>query len=498
MADVDFSEDNAQTMTLEIECGGRTFSPAHGDAATTGPRQQIRKLHERKQETELPDLLYGIVFSRLAWSKLSENEHERQPLVESYIQSLQELEGYRRDVEDLVRRACMANLEFRQGKGETHAKARDKALSAQLDQMIAKAAAHWLPTKNILDAKLVAQPVPTVQEKLHAALAEATTDFVTQFFELLAQLVDRQLFGLVEWMPNHCCNYHFFKQVIIQENDGTTSRIVGSRFTDTNAPFGFRERIIGWNEVEDRTEGQHRHRFARHEHSVMNAIHTTIRNSAVIMPPEVLPLVEHIPEWLYPLVQVIDGDIIRERIIEQETTVETWEEAVIRDEPIFGCEPAVIIGPYVLTGWGPREVGVEQARRQSIQTAATRSHNERIVRNRAPWFAIAAVAMYLVAVFLIIRLFRQEGGVVFVVLAALATVGATWQAAFDFAVARRNPMAALAAHFRAADAAFIILLSYWFIAQQSQSLSWVTPVVLVVGFIVSQFLGRQFQRPTIR
>jgi len=68
-----------------------------------------------------------------------------------------------------------------------------------------------------------------------------------------------------------------------------------------------------------------------------------------------VPLIEKIPDWLYPFVQVIDGDIFRERIIERDTQVEEWVDSVeVRDEPICGTEPGVIIGPFVLTGWGPR------------------------------------------------------------------------------------------------------------------------------------------------
>jgi len=49
-------------------------------------------------------------------------------------------------------------------------------------------------------------------------------------------------------------------------------------------------------------------------------------------------LIKAIPTWLYPSVEVIDGDIIRERIIERDTGVEDWRVAQVDDEPIVDWE----------------------------------------------------------------------------------------------------------------------------------------------------------------
>ncbi len=107
----------------------------------------------------------------------------------------------------------------------------------------------------------------------------------------------------------------------------------------------------------------------------MNAVRASIRNSQVVMPPAVVRLVEVVPEWLDDFVQVIDGDIFRKRIIEQDTKVKNWADMQVRDEPIIGCEPGVIIGPYVLTGWGPREVAAESDRRKTVDADAAREHS---------------------------------------------------------------------------------------------------------------------------
>jgi len=497
MSQASFPEHESQTATLEVQLGGRTFSPSR-NTPSAAPRDQIRELQQRPEEAELPKLLQETLAARLAWNSLPAEVADRQSLVEAYVASLTQLGRFREDVEKLVRAGCQANLEFRQLAGETNVSGRDAALAAKLDAMLTEAACDWLPIKNVLDARVVSQSVALLRPKLQTAINEAVDDFARQFFELLAKLVERQFFGLVEWLPNHCCGYHFFKRVVIQENLGSLRpEILDISFDDfaddsgdSRAASGAvrRQRI-----KETRGHGKHYHRFARHEHSVMNAVCTTIANSKVVMPPQVVALVKQVPDWLYPFVQVIDGDIFRERIVEQDTGVETWADVRVRDEPIYGYEPAVIIGPYVLTGWGPREVGQEQARRESVHTAAQRTAEERTAGRRAPWFAVAAVAMAVIGVLLLIQWLRLGRGGFFVVLATIAAIGSVWQSAFDFGTVRRNATAAVAAHFASASVAFQILLVYWLAARWFQPMSWVTPAALGLVAVLCFVLGRRFR-----
>jgi len=59
-------------------------------------------------------------------------------------------------------------------------------------------------------------------------------------------------------------------------------------------------------------------------------------------------LVNAIPEWLYQFVEVIDGQIVRELIIERDVSVEDWTQVNARDEPINDIDPGIIIGPFIL------------------------------------------------------------------------------------------------------------------------------------------------------
>jgi hypothetical protein len=359
-----------ETLTVEVERGGRRF-PLNWETtrSSNAAASRLRQLREDRTDTVLAETLGQSLWNSLAWSGLTAAIIERQTYVQAYVSSLNQLGDRRREVEALVRAASEANLEFRQAEGRTHAQARDTALAQQLDKKIAEAGANWEPARNILDAALVSQPLPRLRERLESSLTEAVNHFTQEFLLLLARMVDRGQVGLVEWLPNNCCSYHFFRQVVIQHRGRTTEREV--RQTIAIAPqLAPRYTVVGTRTMEQTTRGQHAFRLARHEHEVMNAVRTTIANSRVVIPPPVARLIENVPRWLYPGVEIIDGQIFRERIIERDTGVADWTDVEVRDEPIFGSDPAVIIGPYVLVGWGPREIEEEERRRAAEHVVA--------------------------------------------------------------------------------------------------------------------------------
>lgn len=485
---------DAAPVSLEVELGGRRF-PLTWDQSRLPPKRHIRKLQVQTEDNSLAHQLSESIWPRVAWSNLPANGSDRQACVEAYVRSLNQLDEFRIDVEAMIRVACLASLEFRQALGETHTNARDAALNQKLDEMLEQAACEWRSPRNVLDAKTVSLPVEALYEKLTDSLRAAAEDFSGQFFEVLAKLVDRELVGLIEWHPNNCCSYHFFRRIVIQENEGASQEHDDDLFDEImeRDPVTGRQ-IIGRRTVKNvNGRGIHYHRFARHEHEVMNAVATTVKDSRVVMPPPVLTLIARIPEWLYPFVRVIDGEIFRERIIEREQKVTTWEDVKIRDEPIIGCEPGVIIGPYVLVGWGPREVAAELARREDIQRSVQAESEARIATKRRVVFAWSAVGLSIVALMLVALSMRGSATGYLSCMTTVGAIGAVWQAALDDGIARRQPTAMISAHFLTATLGCQLLLAEWLVVRWFQPMSWLTPVILFGGALVFSALGRRFQ-----
>ena len=223
----------------------------------------------------------------------------------------------------------------------------------------------------------------------------------------------------------------------------------------------------------------------------MNAIRTSIDNSRVVMPPPVERLCRAVPDWLKPFVEVIDGTIFRERIIERDVRVANWQDVQIFDEPIVGCEPGVIIGSYVLTGWGPREVEAELRRRETLAHEHTSIKQAASASIRYPVAIVGSTLLAILSVALMFRAMSGVGGGRGVFFTAVLALAAAWQAAFDYATLRRNPLAIPWANLLTLSLGCQFAVALWMIARLHQPLHWATPVTLVALAISAQvFLSR--------
>ena len=487
------SENSTETdpVTFEVVRAERRF-PMLSGARHSPPRNRIRELQVQAIDEALPGRLAQSISQQLAWRKIQiAATPDRETVVGAYVNSLKQLSVYRIDVERLVFEACRANLEFRQGTSEIHTEAKDAILKSKLDQMMAQAFVAWTPPKNIVNADLLSHPLDYYLPQLGTSLSNEVANFSQQMFDMLKHTVDLELFGLVEWMPKQCCRYHFFRRVVIQ-GAAETNQASTDTFTDANDGSFDTDRgrrVVGNRRTTATQSVKHEIRFARHQHELINAVRTSIRNSTVIMPPQIVRLVQSIPEWLYPYVEVIDGQIVRELIVERDLAVEDWTKVNVRDEPIIDVDPGIVIGPYVLSGWGSVEIRKERERLQSIEHAATLQVNERL----APVLIVAAMGLSVIAIWLQYRWMQGYGGFLFVILAPATAVVATWQAFSDHATRHRFATPQIYAHLMTLSMALVLLCAEWTIARMFNSLSWLTPVILSGVSFLCYHVARLFR-----
>lgn len=495
MVNFNESSPDSDVLTLEVERGGRRF-PEDLLRSASPPKNRIRKLVVQKREDQLPGLIAEALWNRLPWTAIdTTSDVSRDSIITAYIDSLKQIDHCREQVEELVEAACRANIEFRQALGQTNVIARDQALEEQLEKVVEEAELQWLPTRNVATGELMSRPADVYRQRLNAALEQATQEFAKELMQLFARLVDRQLFGLVEWLPNHCCRYHFFRQVVIQENTGEFRHVLSEELFNESlsSTAQARETTFGRRSIERGQQGKHHFRLARHEHEVINAVRTSVGNSTVVMPPGVVDLVKAIPEWLYPFVEVIDGDIIRERIIERDTGVTDWKQSEVFDEPIFGCEPGVIIGPYVLSGWGPREVDSELLRRRSASEIAMTESNRQSAGWRGPLLLVCSLVLALITIWATALTMSTGEGVGLVCCAAIAAAASFGQGVHDRATVRRSPTAGYYTSFQTLSASATLLTILWFVVRWHQPLLWLTPVVLVAVALTAGVIALRFR-----
>jgi len=469
-------------FTFEVVRSERRF-PMLPEARHSPPRNCIRELQVQSTEEALPERLSQAISQRLPWQ--GTNTHgtpDREAVVSAYVNSLKQLAVYRNDVETLVLEAWRANLEFRQGAGETHEEAREAVVNGKLEESMAHAFLGWKPVKNIVTADLLSQPHEAYTAELNSSVSDEVTNFSRQLFELMQRMVDLELFGLVEWLPKQCCRYHFFRRVVIQGpaelHEAVTETLPEDEDPDVDRHLG--RRVIGHRRTTSTQSIKHEIRFARHQHELINAVRTSIRNSTVVMPPQIVRLIGSIPEWLYPFVEVIDGQIVRELIIERDISIEDWTQVDVRDEPIIDVDPGIVIGPFVLSGWGSVEIGKEQERRRAVQRKASEAANSRLTSV----LIASAIGLSGIALWFQYRFSRGNGSGAFVVLTTVTALAAAWQAFLAHAALNHFAAPRHYTHCMAICTAMVLISAEWVVARIFNPMSWVTPAALVtIGYL---------------
>lgn len=374
--------------TVAVRLSHRVFPQQAGMQEATLLRQTNRGGTIADLKRELTERLIG----RLSWDlPVSSAMDGKERLVSGYISCLNQVERFRTEFEQLVKAICVTGLEFRQAATTTETDPRStegirnairSAESAQLDELLERAGGPLMPARNIVTAEWITKPLDVMSSDVDHALRRAVTNFADQVFETFERLVDEQIAGLVEWFDGNVCRYHFFKSVVIHRVD-----------VRNDAPDSTESRNGAFDDLDDRTSSRrsrpqsqvrHEHRLARHEHHAINAFCTSIENSRVVVPENVQRMMKQIPDWLRPSVQVVDGTLVRELIVESHVRTE------VTDIPVYGCEPAVIIGPFVLSGWGPREIDQELRRVAQTEAPSTESQHQ---QESAPWIGLAGVTV---------------------------------------------------------------------------------------------------------
>lgn len=362
-----------EILSVELQFRGRRFAASNNGSVDPTQSAPIRELSDEEIATDLPAIVAADLYSQLQFEQLEDAlTLPGEEIVAAYVASLDRLNGFRRDAEFLVEAVCLSHMEFEQVSGPTDEAQQESAEKALLESMLNRADLRLPAAGNIATADLLAGPKSELRRRLAEHLRRSTVEFTENLFELFNRLVDKQLAGLFEWSGTGTCWYHFFREIIRQENGGTTTERNGQVIRGLDADgeeIGIRRMTIT-----STTSGTDTIRIARHEHHVMNAYQTSLENSKVVIPLAVQEMIAAIPSWLAPYISVIDGTLFREQIISRDYRTSDWSQVRVStvDLPIHDGEPAVLIGNVVLAGWGPTEIAKELDRRAEISREQSR------------------------------------------------------------------------------------------------------------------------------
>lgn len=268
------------------------------------------------------------------------------------------------EIRKFVRTLCYHVVQF-QVSGELLPQARADALD-QARRPLLTALDHVLvPMQPVLTAELIAQPLPAVQSSVLKLLQEASHTLTNQLFVSLHMLVELNVVGIIDWKDERTCKLSFFRHSIEQD-------LIESRKTSTVRRT---ERNTLAREEWEQLRVRNRYFIERHEHHVMNAEARELEQICHPIPREHDELIDHIPEWLHPHLRVLEGTLILEQIVERQIREDQWQSTPIlrSTHETHELDPAILLGHFVLTGWGQRDVDREIHRRRreaSFETQA--------------------------------------------------------------------------------------------------------------------------------
>jgi uncharacterized protein (UPF0218 family) len=207
-------------------------------------------------------------------------------------------------------------------------------------------------------AELAALPPAEIARLMDEALKTSVVKFVFEMVQTLDDMVNKQHAGIIDWTCADAYRYHYFifndNVTVLDARTKRDERVDGFKHTVTTTIHTDKERYVS---------------LTRHVHDLIDAKSVTLGDYVGRAPERVIPVFRATdPTWLKPFCRVVDGQQIRDLRIEREisrekwtdieTNVTTWEETppVIREEPHFRYDPAIVIGHYVLVGWNGDEV----------------------------------------------------------------------------------------------------------------------------------------------
>lgn len=273
-----------------------------------------------------------------------------------FHRSCEQLQAMHQQLAEFMAAVFKCNVEIRTDWMESRRK--HDLMQRKAKEWEAMAPAFAFQPPDVIRIELDAQPEFVIRGRIENALRASSEGLVLKTVDILDLMSDMEVVGLVRWTSDTACRFHFFRHVLIEELKDTR------RLTNTASRIVARNdgNSVQETKTTRRTENDvvHTHRHARHVHEVVAAQNNLFPAKNVVKPKRVEELLAVFPAWLQSIGRIITGTEVHRTIIEQdlrsENLTEADEQVEVRHRVLYHPDPAVVLGHYVLTGWGEEEV----------------------------------------------------------------------------------------------------------------------------------------------
>lgn len=313
------------------------------------------------------DLLAESLWNSLPFSRREEiSTADRGDLVTAYLASHAKLARAGAEIDRLFFAVARASLEIRDC-GLVAGEKRRAEYRRKLSEIRQSLSFEFSPDASLPQNSLLVDVPELVEFRIEKRLRADIEQLVDTIFEKLDELAGENVLGNIDWDDERRCTFQYFGHVLIRNAPTLSART---------------ERTItrqGFTEVtrEDKLTVARQtttYRAVRHQHRLENAKLESLADCSMVLPAGITEIIDAIPPWLKPVMQIVVGDCVHERIIEHDIGESVDEEIVHRESVRTEryIDPAIVLGSYVLTGWGDREIRIAEDSEARAFTVASK------------------------------------------------------------------------------------------------------------------------------
>lgn len=223
----------------------------------------------------------------------------------------------------------------------------NNAMSAAWVNELTAGLAWPLNIRSALDASLAPMPISKSREILINCIEGTIRSMAAHMVHQLDVLTERCVIGAIQWFGESACQYTFYDRGLASRTTG--SRMVGDIQED-------HESKIAWST--HATSVASKKSVAIHIHDVVDTVSSRLGDGLATIPPHVQKIIHNVPTALANDIRMVEGNLIRERCVEQDLEEVNW--MITQDIAVpyydntvpYYYDPAIVLADrYVLIGW---------------------------------------------------------------------------------------------------------------------------------------------------
>ena len=327
---VDMQNEKLDALT-DLNLTGPVSLPAHDDSGAESELVQIR--------------LFIRIWSQLPISKTTAEDFDHvAKVIKSYSDSFEALQRVRTEALRFLDSVCSAHVRVSDASARRPDKVKGAA-KTEVKQLAKLVRITPIATSPSLDAELLGEPVEFAFELLQSSLQVATRKVAGSFLDSIEKLYQNGVVGAIEFPVEGACRFRFFETHVHEECADTTVETSQTRRVRRTTTTH-----------KGRVDLSHR----GHEHHLAFATRHSLPAYQELIPRRVRSLLEHVPAWLQPEIEIVDGDLFRVDTRQRHKRTVEWSEQHVKETRIhYHQDPAATLGTYVLGAWNCDEADLE-------------------------------------------------------------------------------------------------------------------------------------------